>query len=99
MIDHCSRIAFTARLATIIAITLCVVSCAQMMSAGGGMNTTSGAASAESPSVAAARYEQAVANAVRTDQDRKMDAARRPLEFLAFTQVAPGMQVLDVAAG
>ena len=28
-----------------------------------------------------------------------MDAARKPAEFLPFTQVAPGMQVLDVATG
>ena len=28
-----------------------------------------------------------------------MDAVRRPAEFLPFTQVTPGMQVLDVATG
>jgi len=28
-----------------------------------------------------------------------MDASRRPAEFLPFTMVKPGMQVLDVAAG
>jgi predicted methyltransferase len=28
-----------------------------------------------------------------------MDAVRRPAEFLPFTQVMPGMQVLDVATG
>lgn len=28
-----------------------------------------------------------------------MDAARHPAEFLPFTQVQPGMRVLDVAAG
>ena len=28
-----------------------------------------------------------------------MDAARKPAEFLPFTQVKPGMQVLDVSAG
>lgn len=31
--------------------------------------------------------------------DRKDDAKRKPAEFLAFAQVKPGMQVLDVAAG
>jgi predicted methyltransferase len=36
---------------------------------------------------------------IRTDQDRRMDASRRPAELLAFTQVAPGMHVLDVSAG
>ncbi len=38
-------------------------------------------------------------NPIRTDQDRRMDAARHPAEFLPFTQVKPGMQVLDVSAG
>ena len=28
-----------------------------------------------------------------------MDASRRPAELLTLTQVGPGMQVLDVAAG
>ncbi len=36
---------------------------------------------------------------IRTDQDRRMDAARHPAEFLPFIQVKPGMQVLDVSAG
>jgi predicted methyltransferase len=40
-----------------------------------------------------------VANPIRTEQDRKMDASRKPLEFLPFTQARPGMMVLDVAAG
>jgi len=47
----------------------------------------------------AARYDSVIASPVRTDQDRRMDAARHPAEFLAFTQVQPGMLVLDVAAG
>lgn len=49
--------------------------------------------------VAAARYESVIASPVRTDQDRTMDAERKPAEFLPFTQVKPGMQVLDVSAG
>lgn len=40
-----------------------------------------------------------IENPIRTDQDRRMDAARHPAEFLPFTQVKPGMQVLDVSAG
>ena len=40
-----------------------------------------------------------VANPIRTDRDRQIDASRKPVEFLAFTQVAPGMRVLDVSAG
>jgi predicted methyltransferase len=42
---------------------------------------------------------QIVANPIRTDQDRKIDAVRHPAEFLAFAQVKPGMKVLDVSAG
>lgn len=48
---------------------------------------------------ASATYEEVVASPVRTDQDRRMDASRHPAEFLAFAQVKPGMQVLDVSAG
>lgn len=48
---------------------------------------------------AAARYAGVIASPVRSDQDRRMDEERRPAEFLPFTQVTPGMQVLDVSAG
>jgi predicted methyltransferase len=48
---------------------------------------------------ATARYESMIASPVRTDQDRRMDAERKPAEFLPFTQVKPGMHVLDVSAG
>jgi predicted methyltransferase len=44
-------------------------------------------------------YESAIASPIRTDQDRNTDAARHPAEFLAFAQVKPGMQALDVSAG
>jgi predicted methyltransferase len=44
-------------------------------------------------------YEQAVSSPVRTDADRLADARRRPVEFLEFAGVKPGMRVLDVAAG
>ena len=47
----------------------------------------------------AARYAAAMASPIRTDRDRQMDAERRPAEFLPFTQVKPGMRVLDVSAG
>ena len=53
----------------------------------------------ESPSRATERYAAVIASPVRTDQDRRMDAARDPAEFLPFTQVAPGMRVLDVSTG
>jgi predicted methyltransferase len=41
----------------------------------------------------------AVESPIRTDRDRQMDASRKPVEFLAFAQVRPGMRVLDVSAG
>jgi predicted methyltransferase len=44
-------------------------------------------------------YKQAVASPIRTDDDRAADAKRKPMEFLEFTGVRPGMRVLDVAAG
>jgi predicted methyltransferase len=44
-------------------------------------------------------YKQAIASPIRTDDDRGADAKRKPLEFLQFTNVRPGMRVLDIAAG
>lgn len=46
-----------------------------------------------------ALYQGIVADPSRSDEDRKADATRKPLEFLEFTQVAPGMRVLDLSAG
>jgi len=46
-----------------------------------------------------ASYTQVVASTIRTDEDRSADAKRKPLEFLQFTDVRPGMKVLDIAAG
>jgi predicted methyltransferase len=43
--------------------------------------------------------ESIVQDPIRTDRDRQVDASRKPAEFLAFTQVKPGMRVLDVSAG
>jgi predicted methyltransferase len=48
---------------------------------------------------AAALAQKVIASPVRTDQDRRMDASRNPAAFIPFTQVGPGMQVLDIAAG
>ena len=50
-------------------------------------------------SAAPVRYDSITDNPLRTEQDRRMDAARKPAEFLPFTQVRPGMTVLDVSAG
>lgn len=44
-------------------------------------------------------YEQAIASPIRTAEDRRADAHRKPLEFLRFAEVRPGMKVLDIAAG
>jgi predicted methyltransferase len=46
-----------------------------------------------------ARLQAVVDDPVRTERDRGMDEDRHPLEFLQFTQVRPGMRVLDVSAG
>jgi predicted methyltransferase len=54
---------------------------------------------ADDARAAGARAEAVIASPVRTEQDRRMDATRHPAEFLPFTQVKPGMRVLDVAAG
>jgi predicted methyltransferase len=47
----------------------------------------------------AERATAVIANPLRTEQDRRMDGSRNPVEFLPFTGVAPGMMVLDVSAG
>jgi len=51
------------------------------------------------PQAAFDSYKQAVASPIRTDEDRDADAKRKPLEFLQFANVLPGMRVLDIAAG
>lgn len=66
---------------------------AALLAAGGG------ASAAQSMSSDAADYAAVVASPIRTDEDRHADERRKPVEFLRFTQVKPGMNVLDVAAG
>jgi predicted methyltransferase len=51
------------------------------------------------PRMGAEQARAVVQNPIRTDRDRQMDASRKPVEFLAFAQVGPGMRVLDVSAG
>jgi predicted methyltransferase len=53
----------------------------------------------EDSRAAAERYQSVIASPVRTEQDQRLDASRHPAEFLPFTQVRPGMRVLDVSAG
>ena len=45
------------------------------------------------------RAQAMIASPIRTDQDRRMDASRKPAQFLPFTGVTAGMVVLDVSAG
>ena len=47
----------------------------------------------------AARFDAVIASPLRTDQDRRTDAARHPAQFLPFSEVKPGMRALDVSAG
>jgi predicted methyltransferase len=54
-------------------------------------------AAADQPS--ASGYKAAIASPIRTTEDRKTDAKRKPAEFLAFARVKPGMKALDVASG
>jgi predicted methyltransferase len=54
---------------------------------------------ANDPAAMPGRNTQVIASPSRTEQDRKIDAARHPAEFLAFAQARPGMKVLDVSAG
>lgn len=44
-------------------------------------------------------YRASLADPIRTERDRGMDASRHPLELLRFAQVQTGMRVLDVSAG
>ena len=43
-------------------------------------------APADNPRAAAERAQAVIASPIRTDQDRRMDASRRPAEFLPFTR-------------
>jgi len=40
-----------------------------------------------------------LASPLRSDDDRKADAGRRPLDLLRFAQVRPGMTALDIVTG
>jgi predicted methyltransferase len=44
-------------------------------------------------------YAGVISSPLRTDADRQEDERRKPIEFLKFAQVKPGMRVLDVWAG
>ena len=51
------------------------------------------------PGLDAESIRKVIESPIRTDQDRRMDASRRPAELLTLMQVGPGMRVLDVSAG
>ena len=53
---------------------------------------------AQAPSDNAA-YQSAVSSALRTADDKRSDPSRKPLAFLDFAGVKPGMQVMDVSSG
>ncbi len=63
-----------------------------------GINGCASARSDNSQSLSST-YKQAIASPIRTSEDRDADAKRKPLAFLEFAQVRPGMRVLDVSAG
>jgi predicted methyltransferase len=71
--------------AGILALAFAVVGCAALAPA--------------APPLTPERTLAVIANPLRTDGDRRLDAARHPAEFLPFTGVRPGMAVLDVSAG
>ena len=59
--------------------------------------TTRTDSAAESSRLSAA-YLAATENPVRTVEDRRSDASRKPVEFLKFAGVTPSMKILDIAA-
>jgi len=44
-------------------------------------------------------YDDAVANAARSDKDRAVDDRRKPAEVMRLFEIKPGMRVFDVFAG
>lgn len=56
------------------------------------------AATPDEPAIPAA-IQAAVAAPDRTEEDRALDAGRRPAEMLAFFGITPGMRVAELAAG
>lgn len=86
------NVALLPRIPLRVAIASAVAGCLSMLAA-------CATAPAENPRAATERYQKVIASPIRTDQDHRMDASRRPAEFLPFTQATPGMMALDVSAG
>lgn len=53
----------------------------------------------QSAAQASQDYQAVLASPIRTPEDRKEDARRKPAEFLAFAEVRPGMKAFDLASG
>ncbi len=51
------------------------------------------------PSLAAADYAAILSDPLRTEADKKDDAARKPAEVLAFAGVRPGATILEMEVG
>ena len=49
--------------------------------------------------VSAESYRALLADPIRTERDRGMDASRHPVELLEFARVHAGMRVLDISTG
>ncbi len=64
-----------------------------------GCLVAAGAAVADQSSKASAAISAAVDSPDRPEADRKLDAARKPKEMLAFFGVQPGMRLLDLFTG
>jgi predicted methyltransferase len=76
------------RLLPIAAATMLVAACTMPMST----------PDRSPPALTTERIATIVASPDRSDADRKNDIRRKPVEMLAFINVRPGMQVLDVSA-
>ena len=64
-----------------------------------GCSSTGGTADRSPPALSTERIAAIVASPDRSAGDRTNDVRRKPVEFLAFVGVRPGMTVLDVSAG
>jgi predicted methyltransferase len=58
-----------------------------------------GPSASDEPAAALPDYPVIVTSPIRTDDDRRADDRRKPVDLLRLAQVRPGMNVLDVSAG
>ena len=77
-----------------------ITACTRAVAIGAlGCLLAAGAAVAREDSAANAAISAAVDSADRPEADRKLDAARKPKQMLAFFGVKPGMKILDMFTG